>query len=45
MSRVTVVGMSGPVMFIDGDVVSVHSYWTEDGSRIVTEATIHTVDG
>ena len=45
-SRATVVGlMSAPVMFIDGDVVSVHSYWTEDASRIVTEATIHTADG
>src|SRR5262245_453626 len=37
--------MPTPVMFIDGDVVSVHSYWTEDRSRIVTEATIHTGDG
>src|ERR1043165_7533964 len=37
--------VSAPVMFIDGDVVSVHSYWTDDRSRIVTEATIHTADG
>lgn len=37
--------MSLPVMTIDGDVVAVHSHWTEDGSRIVTEATVHTADG
>ena len=33
------------MMFIDGDVVAVHSYWTEDGSRIVTDATVRTADG
>ena len=37
--------MSLPVMTIDGDVVAVHSYWTDDGSRIVTEATVHTAGG
>ncbi len=34
-----------PVMTIDGDVVAVHSYWTDDGSRIVTEATVRTSNG
>jgi hypothetical protein len=37
--------MALPVMTIDGDVVAVHSYWTADRSRIVTEATVHTSDG
>jgi len=37
--------MALPVMTIDGDVVAVHSHWTDDGSRIVTEATVHTGDG
>lgn len=37
--------MSVPAMLIEGDVVAAHSYWTEDRSRIVTEATIHTADG
>src|SRR4029079_8453867 len=37
--------MSAPAMFVEGDVVAAHSYWTEDRSRIVTEATIHTPDG
>jgi hypothetical protein len=32
-------------MTIDGDVVAAHSYWTGDGSRIVTEATVLTPDG
>jgi len=32
-------------MTIDGDVVAIHSYWTQDGSRIVTEATVLTPDG
>jgi MYXO-CTERM domain-containing protein len=32
-------------MTIDGDVVAVHSHWTSDGSRIVTEATVLTPDG
>jgi MYXO-CTERM domain-containing protein len=32
-------------MTIEGDVVAVHSYWTDDGSRIETDATVHTVDG
>jgi hypothetical protein len=32
-------------MIIDGDVVAAHSYWTGDGSRIVTEATVLTPDG
>jgi len=34
-----------PAMSIDGDVVAVHSFWTADGSRIVTEATVHTTAG
>ena len=34
-----------PVMTIDGDVVEVHSRWTSDGSRIVTEATVRGADG
>jgi hypothetical protein len=37
--------MALPVMTIEGDVVAAHSYWTNDGSRIVTEATVHTPDG
>ncbi|HEX2691261.1 MAG TPA: hypothetical protein VHN14_31830 [Kofleriaceae bacterium] len=37
--------MALPVMTIDGDVIAVHSHWTDDGSRIVTEATVHTPDG
>jgi hypothetical protein len=37
--------MALPVMTIDGDVVAVHSHWTADGSRIVTEATVRTPDG
>jgi hypothetical protein len=32
-------------MTVDGDVVAVHSRWTSDGSRIVTEATVHTPQG
>lgn len=32
-------------MFIDGDVIAAHSHWTQDGSRIVTEATVRTADG
>jgi hypothetical protein len=32
-------------MIVDGDVVAAHSYWTDDRSRIVTEATVATVDG
>jgi len=32
-------------MTIEGDVVAVHSHWTEDGSRIVTEATLRRPDG
>jgi hypothetical protein len=37
--------MALPVMTIDGDVVAVYSHWTQDGSRIVTEATVRTADG
>jgi len=37
--------MSLPVMTIEGDVVAVHSHWTKDGSRIVTEATIRPPEG
>jgi hypothetical protein len=37
--------MAVPAMTIDGDVVAVHSHWTSDGSRIVTEATVLTPDG
>ena len=32
-------------MIVDGDVIATHSYWTDDRSRIVTEATVQTVDG
>ncbi len=32
-------------MTIQGDVVAVHSYWTDDGSRIETDSTILTDDG
>jgi hypothetical protein len=32
-------------MFIDGDVIEAHSRWTDDGSRIVTEATVRGSDG
>jgi MYXO-CTERM domain-containing protein len=34
-----------PPMTIEGDVVATHSYWTDDGSRIVTEATVQTPQG
>jgi hypothetical protein len=34
-----------PPMTIQGDVVAVHSRWTRDGSRIVTDATVRTADG
>ncbi|HEU4735381.1 MAG TPA: hypothetical protein VFT22_46135 [Kofleriaceae bacterium] len=34
-----------PPMTIDGEVIAAHSYWTDDGSRIVTEATVRTPDG
>jgi len=42
---VSVTAMSAPVMTIEGDVVAVHSYWTDDDSRIETDATIQTADG
>ncbi len=32
-------------MAVTGNVVATHSFWTEDGSRIVTEATVMTTDG
>jgi hypothetical protein len=32
-------------MTVTGDVRDVRSHWTEDGSRIVTEATVHTTSG
>jgi len=32
-------------MAVTGNVVETHSFWTEDGSRIVTEATVMTKDG
>jgi hypothetical protein len=34
-----------PPVTIEGDVVAAHSYWTDDGSRIVTEATVRTPGG
>ncbi|HEX8108802.1 MAG TPA: hypothetical protein VF516_13815 [Kofleriaceae bacterium] len=34
-----------PGMIVEGDVVAVHGYWTDDRSRIVTEATVQTPDG
>jgi MYXO-CTERM domain-containing protein len=42
---VSVTAMSAPVMTIEGDVVAAHSYWTDDHSRIETDATIQTADG
>src|SRR5258706_3556143 len=30
---------------ISGEVVSVQSHWTGDGSRVVSEVTIHTTSG
>ncbi len=30
---------------VTGDVIAVHGHWTADGSRIVTEATVHTPTG
>lgn len=36
--------MAAP-MTVEGDVVAVHSYWTDDGSRIETDATLQTADG
>ncbi|HEX3473675.1 MAG TPA: MYXO-CTERM sorting domain-containing protein [Kofleriaceae bacterium] len=41
---VSVTAMSAP-MTIEGDVVAVHSYWTDDHSRIETDSTIQTADG
>jgi MYXO-CTERM domain-containing protein len=32
-------------MVVTGEVTDVRSHWTDDGSRIVTEATVHGVDG
>src|SRR5438552_1004894 len=43
--------LTGPLASADtpitivGDVVSTRSFWTDDGSRIVTEATVRTPDG
>lgn len=37
--------MAVPVMIIDGDVIAAHSYWTDDGARIMTDATVLTADG
>jgi MYXO-CTERM domain-containing protein len=34
----------GP-MTVDGTIVDVHSHWSEDGGRIITEATVQTPDG
>jgi MYXO-CTERM domain-containing protein len=42
---VSVMAAAAPVMTVEGDVVAVHSYWTDDGSRIETDATIQTSDG
>jgi len=36
---------SASPMTVTGDVVDVRSRWTADGSRIVTEATVHTATG
>ncbi len=48
-SLVLVVALCGTAsassMTITGDVMDVRSRWTEDGSRIVTEATVHTDAG
>ena len=32
-------------MSIEGDVIAAHSYWTDDGSRIVTAAQVRAPDG
>jgi hypothetical protein len=37
--------MAMQVMAVDGEVIAAHSSWTDDGSRIVTEATVRTADG
>lgn len=42
---VPVMAMPAPVMTVEGEVVAVHSYWTDDGSRIETDATIQTAGG
>src|SRR5215831_6394062 len=34
-----------PVMVFEGDVIAASSHRVDDGSRIVTEATVHTSDG
>jgi len=48
-SFVLVVALAGSAnastMTISGDVSDVRSRWTDDGSRIVTEATLHTPSG
>src|SRR6185312_5457492 len=45
--RDTLVEMSSLLlaMAVTGNVVETHSFWTSDGSRIVTEATVDTSDG
>jgi len=42
---VPVTAAAAPTMAIEGEVTSANSRWTQDGSRIVTEATVHTPDG
>ncbi len=37
--------MPPPAMIVDGDVIAAYSHWTDDRSRIVTEATVQTLDG
>ena len=34
-----------PAVTVDGDVVAVHSYWTDDHSQIMTDATVRTAEG
>lgn len=37
--------MAPAAMVVEGDVIAAHSHWTDDRSRIVTEATVQTPDG
>ena len=39
------VASAAPPMALEGEVIETHSRWTRDGSRIVTEATVHTESG
>jgi hypothetical protein len=51
MRRLAAIGLVAPSvasaapMSVEGQVTNAQSHWTADGSRIVTEATVHTIDG